>query len=55
VVRPQNNHTATPAFLPDLIDIIRSIRETACTQPQQPEFFFELTPEAAKKNFLVLK
>ncbi len=29
--------------------------ETACIQPQQPEFFFELMPEAAKKNFLVLK
>jgi hypothetical protein len=27
----------------------------ACPQLQQPEFFFELMPEAAEKNFLVLK
>jgi hypothetical protein len=55
VAQTQDGHTSTPAFPPDLIDIIQSIRETACTQLQQPNFFFELTSEAANKNFLVLK
>ncbi len=55
VAQTQDNHTSTPAFPPDLIDIIQSIREMVCTQPQQPNFFFELTLEAAEKNFLVLK
>jgi hypothetical protein len=26
-----------------------------CPSPQKPKFFFELTPEAAEKNFLILK
>jgi hypothetical protein len=55
VARPQLDHTSTPAFPSDLIDIIQSIRKTVCPQLQQPNFFFELMPEAAKKNFLVLK
>jgi hypothetical protein len=28
---------------------------TVCPQLQQPKFFFKLTPEAAEKNFQVLK
>ena len=55
VAQTQNDFTSTPAFPPDLVDIIKSIREMACTQPQQPNFFFELRSKAAKKNFLVLK
>jgi hypothetical protein len=54
VAQTQNNHTSTPAFPPDLVDIIQSIQKTACTRLQQPDFFFELTSESAKKNFLVL-
>jgi hypothetical protein len=55
VARPQDNHTSTPAFPLYLINIIQSIRKTACPQLQQPKFFFELMSEAAEKNFLVLK
>jgi hypothetical protein len=55
VAQPKHDHTITPAFPPDLISIIRDITELVCPRPQQPEFFFKLTPEAAKKNVLVLK
>jgi hypothetical protein len=55
VARPQQYHKLTPVFPSNLINIIQSIQATMCPQPQQPEFFFELTPEAAEKNFLVVK
>ncbi len=45
----------TPAFPPDLIKVIANIRKLTCPKPQPPKFFFELTTEAAEKNFIVLK
>ncbi len=38
-----------------LIEIINEIREEAIPAPTPPEFVFDLTEEAAKKNFMILK
>ena len=36
------------------MDIIRAIKTMSPCRPTQPEFTFNLTPEAAVKNYLVL-
>ena len=38
----------------NLMDIIRAIKSMPPRRPTQPEFTFDLTPEAAAKNYLVL-
>jgi hypothetical protein len=43
------------AFPANLIDIIRAVREEATLAPTAPEFMFELTSEAAERNFMILK
>jgi hypothetical protein len=44
-----------PAFPLELISIISSIRGQPIPAPSELEFFFEITQEAAAKNFLVFK
>jgi hypothetical protein len=43
------------AFPVELIEIINKIREEALPAPAPPEFVFDMTEEAAKKNFMILK
>ncbi len=43
------------AFPQNPIKIIREIREEKIPVPTPPKFIFELTTEAAEKNFLTLK
>ncbi len=54
----QTNHGTEPsqrAFPAELIKIIRDIRKEEIPAPTQLEFIFDMTEEAAEKNFLVLK
>jgi hypothetical protein len=60
--RNESNHQAKHgtnssqrAFPANLIDIIKAIREEAIPAPTVPEFMFELTSEAAVRNFMILK
>jgi hypothetical protein len=48
-------HDKPPAFPSELISIISSIRGQPISVPLEPEFYFEMTQEAAAKNFLVFK
>jgi hypothetical protein len=50
-----NNSQGMPAFPTELIDIIGNIIRLPSPAPTKPEFFFDLTKEAAAMNFLVLK
>jgi hypothetical protein len=43
------------AFPANLINIIRAIKEEAIPAPTAPELMFELTSEAAERNFMILK
>jgi hypothetical protein len=45
----------TPAFPLELISIINEIRGQPIPVPMEQEFFFDMTQEAAAKNFLVFK
>ena len=36
------------------MDRIREVTSTACPKPERPEFLFEMTKEAAQKNFEIL-
>ncbi len=36
------------------MDIIRTNKNISPRRPTQPKFSFDLTPEAAKKNYLIL-
>ncbi len=47
-----SSQQASPA---NLIDIIRATREEAIPASTAPEFMFELTSEAAERNFMILK
>jgi hypothetical protein len=54
----QTNHgteTSQRAFPAELIKIIRDIRKEEIPVPTPPEFIFNMTEEAAEKNFLILK
>jgi hypothetical protein len=54
----KSNHgieASQQAFPAELMNIIRNIREEEIPVPMPPEFAFEMTAEAAEKNFLVLK
>ncbi len=54
----RTNHgteTSQQAFPAELIKIIRDIRKEEIPAPMPPEFIFDMTEEAAEKNFLVLK
>jgi hypothetical protein len=44
-----------PAFPLELMSIIKEIRDQPIPVPTEPEFFFNMTQEAAAKNFLVFK
>ena len=53
------NHSTSPSvdeetWPTNLIDIIRAIKKIPPWKPTQPEFLFELTDEAAEKNYLTL-
>ena len=50
---PSDMHTFVP-WPSNLIQIIKSILATNLPQPETPEFVFELTREAALKNFCIL-
>jgi hypothetical protein len=60
IPQPKWNHppTSPPTdnniWPTNLIEIIKAIKQILPRQPSQPEFSFELTDEAAKKNFLIL-
>ncbi len=45
----------TPTFPLELMSIINEIRGQPIPVPTEPEFFFNMTQEAAVKNFLVFK
>ena len=52
---PQRNETDnTNVWPPGLISILRQTMATPCRHPSKPIFEFDLTVEAAEKNFLVL-
>jgi hypothetical protein len=51
----QTTQSATPAFPTNLINIIGDILGQPSPAPMTQEFDFELTKEAAAKNFCVLK
>jgi hypothetical protein len=44
-----------PAFPLDIISVINEIRGQPISVPTEPEFFFDMTQEAAAKNFLMFK
>ncbi len=44
-----------PSQLSSFIDIIQEIKQEASPAPTIPEFVFEMTREAAAKNFFILK
>jgi hypothetical protein len=44
-----------PAFPLELMSIIKEIRGQPIPAPTEPEFFFEMTQEAAAKNFFLFK
>jgi hypothetical protein len=48
-------NSSQQAFPVKLIEIINKIREEAIPAPTPPEFVFDLTEEAAEKNFMILK
>ena len=50
--RNPDKHTIWPA---DLLEIVRELVNKPSRGMEKPEFEFELTPEAALKNFLILK
>ena len=51
-----NSLAPNPRYWPeDILDRIREVISTPCEEPKQPKFCFELTAEAAEKNFCVLK
>jgi hypothetical protein len=51
---PTTSPTDVETWLTNLMDIIRTIKTMPPRHPTQPEFTFDLTPEAAAKNYLVL-
>ncbi len=54
----KTNHVTNPsqqAFPVKLIEIINKIREEALPAPTPLEFVFDMSEEAAKKNFMILK
>jgi hypothetical protein len=60
VPEPKWSHPPTTSLMDietwpaNLMDIIRAIKTMPPCHPTQPEFTFDLTPEAAAKNYLVL-
>ena len=43
-------------YWPDnILDLIKNVIKTPCEEPEKPRFSFEMTEEAAAKNFCVLK
>jgi hypothetical protein len=60
IPQPKWNHPPTSPSTDDniwptnLIEIIKAIKQIPPRQPSRPEFSFELTDEAAEKNFLIL-
>jgi len=60
IPKPKWSHppTTSPSddetWLTNLMAIIRAIKSMTPRRPTQPEFTFDLTPEAAAKNYLVL-
>ena len=50
----QEPNSSQRAFPANLINIIREIRKEKIPAPTAPEFVFELTSEAAEKNFMIL-
>jgi hypothetical protein len=62
VLIPQPKWNHPPTSLPtddniwptNLIEIIKAVKQIPPQQPSRPEFCFELTDEAAEKNFLIL-
>ena len=52
---PSSSHFATDDIWPtNLIDIIRAIKNMPPRQPTPPEFSFDLSLEAAERNYMVL-
>jgi hypothetical protein len=54
----QTNHvtnSSQQAFPVKLIEIMNKIREEAIPAPIPPKFVFDMTEEAAEKNFMILK
>ena len=52
---PSSSHLATDDIWPtNLIDIIRAIKNMPPRQPTPPEFSFDLSLEAAERNYMVL-
>ena len=43
------------AWPKDLQEAIREVLKTQCMKPETPEFKFEMTKEAAEKNFCVVQ
>ena len=51
----RETNSSQRAFPSNLISIIKEIRKEVIPAPTAPEFVFELTSEAAEKNFMILK
>ena len=52
--RPGTNDSATNVWPEDLMELVKRVLDMPIRKPKKPKFAFELTMEAAERNYLLL-